>query len=144
MSELADTIVTALRDVYDPCCREREISVVDMGLLRHVSVDDEGAARVEILLTSGWCPFQLDLVERITETVEALPEVASAAVSIELSEVWSTERLSDDARRKLRFLPEPGQVADRDAYVAAHLGSPGGDPHGGADEEPQHNDGSWT
>lgn len=129
MPELTDTIVTALREVYDPCCREREISVVDMGLLRDVSVDDEGAARIEILLTSGWCPFQLDLVERISERVEALPEVASAAVSIELSEVWSTQRLSDDARRKLRFLPEPGQVADRDAYVAAHLETPGEGQH---------------
>lgn len=122
MPEPADTVVEALRGVVDPCCREREISVVDMGLLRGVSVDDSGVASIEILLTSGWCPFQLDLVERISETVEALPEVASASVSIDLSEVWSPGRMSDDARRKLRFLPEPDQVVDRDAYIAAHLG----------------------
>lgn len=122
MPEPADTVVEALRGVVDPCCREREISVVDMGLLRGVSVDKGGVARIEILLTSGWCPFQLDLVERISETVEALPEVTTASVSIELSEVWAPDRMSDDARRKLRFLPEPDQVPDRDAYVAAHLG----------------------
>src|SRR3712207_8154352 len=39
-----------------PCCREKGISVVDMGLLRSVAVHD-GHARVELLLTSGWCPL---------------------------------------------------------------------------------------
>jgi predicted TIM-barrel fold metal-dependent hydrolase len=43
-----------LSHVYDPCCREKGISVVDMGLVRSVDVD-EGHARVELLLTSGWC-----------------------------------------------------------------------------------------
>ena len=32
-------IVEALRSVYDPCCREKGISVVDMGLLRRCDVD---------------------------------------------------------------------------------------------------------
>jgi hypothetical protein len=33
---------------------------------------------------------------------------------------WTTDRLSDSARGKLRFLPDPVAVADRDAYIAAH------------------------
>lgn len=112
-------IVTALRSVADPCCRERGISVVDMGLLHDITVDG-GHARVDILLTSGWCPFQVELVDTITEAVEALPDVDGATVRIVLDEAWSTERMSDDAHRKLRFLPEPGEVGDRDRYVAAH------------------------
>ena len=38
--------VRALSGVYDPCCREKGISIVDMGLLRSVEVVD-GHARVE-------------------------------------------------------------------------------------------------
>lgn len=113
-----DSIVDALREVADPCCRERGISVVDMGLLREVAVD-QGNARIEILLTSGWCPFQVDLVAAITEAVEALPGVRQASVRVCLDEVWSAQRMAPDARRKLRFLPEPADVADRDGYVAS-------------------------
>lgn len=50
----------ALSGVYDPCCREKGISVVEMGLIRSVEVN-EGLARVELLLTSGWCPTRRQL-----------------------------------------------------------------------------------
>lgn len=116
-----EEVVAALRGVADPCCRERGISVIDMGLLQDIAVDDHGVAQVRIVLTSGWCPFQVDLLEEITAAVESVPGVESATVSIDLREAWSTERLSDDARGKLRFLPEPTEVADRDAYRARAL-----------------------
>jgi metal-sulfur cluster biosynthetic enzyme len=116
MGARADTIVDALRQVIDPCCKERGISVVDMGLIEDVDVDDHGTASVRIVLTSGWCPFQTDLLADITAAVQAVPEVADADVAITLDEPWSTTRLSDDARRKLRFLPEPGEVTDREAF----------------------------
>lgn len=112
-------IVAALEGVIDPCCRERGISVVDMGLVRDIEVAADGAVHIEILLTSGWCPFQVDLVDEIGAAVEQLPDVDAAAVSITLEEAWSTERLSDEARRKLQFLPEPGEVDDPAGYAAA-------------------------
>src|SRR6266446_4866577 len=56
MSELPMWARDALAGVYDPCCREKGISVLDMGLVRSVQVEN-GVARVELLLTSGWCPF---------------------------------------------------------------------------------------
>lgn len=114
-------VVDALREVIDPCCRERGISVVDMGLIEQVELTDDGTASVRIVLTSGWCPFQTDLLEEITAAVERLPEVGRADVTITLDQTWSTQRLSDDARRKLRFLPEPHEVADRDAFLATRL-----------------------
>jgi metal-sulfur cluster biosynthetic enzyme len=116
----ADAIVEALRGVHDPCCAERGISVVDMGLVRDVAVDED-AARVELILTSGWCPFVLDLVSQVKAAVEVLPAVGDAEVDIVWDEAWSSDRLSDDARRKLQFLPPPSAVSDRDGYVATHL-----------------------
>lgn len=54
--EVSEVILDALRTVYDPCCKEKEISVVDMGLIESVDSDRE-AAKVELVLASGWCPF---------------------------------------------------------------------------------------
>jgi metal-sulfur cluster biosynthetic enzyme len=115
----------ALSEVFDPCCREKGISVVDMGLLRSVVVSDRHA-RVELLLTSGWCPFAARVLTDVEQAVRAHPGVESCEVEIVWDEPWTTDRLTDDARRKLRFLPDPAAVADRDAYLAAH--TPGGRP----------------
>lgn len=122
-NERARRITDALREVYDPCCAERQISVVDMGLVRDVVITDDDAA-VRLILTSGWCPFVVDLVARVRERVAALPEVGEATVEVVWDEAWTTERLSPEARRKLQFLPDPATVADRDRYVAAHSPPP--------------------
>jgi metal-sulfur cluster biosynthetic enzyme len=123
MPEIDETVLDALRDVYDPCCAEKGVSVVDMGLIRSATVDG-GAARVELILTTGWCPFAARVVDDVRSRVGALPGVADAEVTVSWDEAWTTDRLSDSARRKLQFLPTPVAAGDRDAYVAAHLSSP--------------------
>jgi metal-sulfur cluster biosynthetic enzyme len=102
-------VMEALRTVYDPCCREKGLSVVDMGLVRRVDLDGD-QAKVELLLTTGWCPFAANLVGEISERVAALPGMAGSRVEIVWDEPWTTDRLSDEARRQLRFLPHPKEV----------------------------------
>jgi metal-sulfur cluster biosynthetic enzyme len=116
MAATPTRIIDALRTVYDPCCREKGISVVDMGLVREVAVDGDNAS-VQLILTTGWCPFAANLLSAITERIEALPEVGAASVEVTWDEAWTTDRLSDEARAKLRFLPDPRSVPDRNAYL---------------------------
>jgi len=110
--------VSALADVYDPCCREKGISVVDMGLLRSVTVHD-GHARVELLLTSGWCPFAAHVLTDVETAIGAQPGIDSCEVAIVWDEAWTPDRMSASATRALRFLPDPVAVGDRDAYLTA-------------------------
>lgn len=117
MADIPQRFIDALADVYDPCCREKGISVVDMGLLHNVSVAD-GHARVELLLTSGWCPFAARVLTDVRERVAALPDIRSAEVEVVWDEAWTTDRLSAGARAKLRFLPDPTAVPDKTAYLA--------------------------
>ena len=106
-----------LSDVYDPCCRDKGISVVDMGLLHRAEIDG-GAARVELMLTSGWCPFAAAVLDDIESAVRSLPGVDTATVELVWHEAWSPDRLSDSARAKLRFLPDPATVGDPASYAA--------------------------
>lgn len=119
MADIPQRFTDALAQVYDPCCREKGISVVDMGLLHRVSVTG-GHARVELLLTSGWCPFAARVLTEVRERVEELPGIDTAEVEVVWDEAWTTDRLSDGARAKLRFLPDPAAVPDRAAYLAAN------------------------
>jgi metal-sulfur cluster biosynthetic enzyme len=52
MSDVDPVITQALGGVYDPCCRDKGISVVDMGLLHRARISD-GVAHVELVLTSA-------------------------------------------------------------------------------------------
>jgi metal-sulfur cluster biosynthetic enzyme len=111
--EMADVrtaaVMEALASVYDPCCQEKGLSVVDMGLVRRVDLDGE-RPRVELVLTTGWCPFAATLVGEISEKVAAVAGTAGSTVEIVWDEPWTADRLSDKARRTLRFLPHPKEV----------------------------------
>jgi metal-sulfur cluster biosynthetic enzyme len=111
--EMADVrtaaVMEALASVYDPCCQEKGLSVVDMGLVRRVELDGE-RPRVELVLTTGWCPFAATLVGEISEKVAAVAGTVGSTVEIVWDEPWTSDRLSDKARRTLRFLPHPKEV----------------------------------
>jgi metal-sulfur cluster biosynthetic enzyme len=72
------------------------------------------------MLTSGWCPFATRLLTEIEDALAARPGVDTCQVDLTWDEAWTTDRLSASAAQKLRFLPDPASVPDRDAYVAAH------------------------
>src|SRR5215210_5098540 len=89
----AGAIVEALRDIHDPCCREKGISVVDMGLIESVDVD-AGSATVRLVLTSGWCPFAVDLLGQVRERLASLEGLEGVEVEILWDRAWSPERLA--------------------------------------------------
>ena len=97
-----EAVIGALDNCYDPCCRERKISVVDMGLIESIEIQDRGV-RIEMVLTTGWCPFASRLLEMITEEVGALSTVDSVVVDVVWDPAWTPERMSESAREKLRL-----------------------------------------
>jgi metal-sulfur cluster biosynthetic enzyme len=122
VTELAGAIVESLRSVHDPCCRDRGLSVVDMGLIRSIDTDPTNRwARVELILTTGWCPFAANVLETVQEAALAVDGVDDAEVEIVWDEPWTMDRLSPAARAQLVFLPNPAEVADRDQYVSVSL-----------------------
>jgi metal-sulfur cluster biosynthetic enzyme len=75
--------------------------------------------KIEEPLTSGWCPFATHLLGEIEDALLARPDVDTCDVEVVWDEAWTTDRLSESAVGKLRFLPDPAAVPDRDAFVAA-------------------------
>ena len=93
-------IVDALRDVYDPCCADRGVSIVDMGVVEDVRVD--GAhVDVDLVLTTGWCPFVVNMSTAIPEALTALDGVETVEVKVVWEPAWTPDRLSESARAKL-------------------------------------------
>jgi metal-sulfur cluster biosynthetic enzyme len=95
-------VIRALEECYDPCCRDRKISVVDMGLIESVEIQG-GNVSIEMVLTSGWCPFAARLLEMIKEEVGKLPVVDAVDVEVVWDPTWTPDRMSAGAREKLRL-----------------------------------------
>jgi metal-sulfur cluster biosynthetic enzyme len=95
-----DAILDVLRDVYDPCCADRGVSIVDMGVVEDVRVD--GAhVDVDLVLTTGWCPFVSSMSTAIPERLRRMEGVETVEVRTVWDPVWTTDRLSPSARDKL-------------------------------------------
>jgi metal-sulfur cluster biosynthetic enzyme len=97
-----EAVVSALDKCFDPCCRERRISVVDMGLIESIEILEK-SVRVEMVLTTGWCPFASRLLEIVEEEVGKLPGVDNVDVEVVWDPTWTPARMSEGAREKLRL-----------------------------------------
>jgi metal-sulfur cluster biosynthetic enzyme len=95
-----EDVMAALRDCYDPCCRDRAISVVDMGLIEDVRIEGRNV-HIDMLLTTGWCPFVANLYNMMEERVKQCRGVENVKVQVLWDPVWTMDRLSDSARAKL-------------------------------------------
>ena len=97
-----ETVIRSLDECYDPCCRDRKISVVDMGLIESIEIRDR-EVRIEMVLTTGWCPFVARLLDMIKEKVGNLSMVDTVDVEVVWDPTWTPERMSEEAREKLRL-----------------------------------------
>jgi metal-sulfur cluster biosynthetic enzyme len=93
-------LIDALREVYDPCCADRGISIVDMGVVEDVRLDGSHVD-VDLVLTTGWCPFVASMSSAIPDRLKCLDGVESVDVKVVWDPVWTMDRLSDSAREKL-------------------------------------------
>jgi metal-sulfur cluster biosynthetic enzyme len=109
-----ERVLAVLATCHDACCREREISVVDMGLIEAVRVDG-GRVEVDMLLTTGLCPFSVHMIGDMDRRLRELDGVEDVAVNVIWNPVWTPERLSRSAREKLTMPLPPELRRGRDA-----------------------------
>lgn len=105
-------IWNALRTVEDP---ELPVSVVDLGLIYDISVED-GTATIAMTLTYSGCPARDLIVDDVTDTAAALETIEDISVSIVYSPQWSPSRITDRGRDELTdfglAVPETGPAAE--------------------------------
>jgi len=120
----SEQVVEVLKTCYDPCCKERAVSVVELGLIQDVKVAENGRdVRVELLLTSGWCPFSTHLLQMIDQNVRAIEGVGEVDTEIVWNTVWTPERMSASAKEKLtlpmaQLLPLRQRRLEREAQAS--------------------------
>ncbi len=89
-----------LQEVLDP---EIPISLVELGLVYGVSFD-EGEATIRLTFTATACPCMEFIREDITDRLEQESWVRGVRIEEVWDPPWTTDRISDEGRRKLREL----------------------------------------
>lgn len=94
-----ESIRSALRGVIDP---ELGDNIVDLGMVRDVSVSDTGSVVVTVALTIAGCPLRGQLRRDVDAHVASLPGVSS--VEVQMGEMTAPERsaVMERARWKAR------------------------------------------
>ena len=96
---LEGAVWEALAGVQDP--EIPAVSVVDMGMVREVEVEGS-AVRVVMLPTFTGCPAVPIIKSDVAAAVERVQGVTEVQVDITFTPPWTTDRITDVGREKLR------------------------------------------
>jgi metal-sulfur cluster biosynthetic enzyme len=90
-----------LREIVDPCTAATgsNLDIVEMGLVKSVSVAD-GAAHVDMHLTTPACHMVSYFISEITERVQPLSGVETVTVETDAGLEWTEDMMSERAREK--------------------------------------------
>jgi len=89
----------ALYGVEDP---EMPISIVDLGLIYGVAVDDDGRVEVEMTLTYTGCPARDMLIHDVKRAVADVEGVEDVGVTLVWSPGWTVDMVTDRGKESLR------------------------------------------
>ena len=97
-----ERIWQALAEIPDP--EIPAISLVDLGIIGEVRVDDAGRlAHIQLLPTFVGCPAIEVMRQRIGERLTALAIADRVEVEVSFATPWTSERISDAGRERLRL-----------------------------------------
>jgi metal-sulfur cluster biosynthetic enzyme len=94
-----DVILEALKKVIDP---ELGVNIVDLGLIYDVKVNDS-AVDVTMTLTTPGCPLHTAIARGAEAAVRNVPDVEQATVNVVWDPPWTPDRMSPEARARLRW-----------------------------------------
>ncbi|HEX3928060.1 MAG TPA: metal-sulfur cluster assembly factor [Gemmatimonadales bacterium] len=96
-----DTTITAevarkaLRAVKDP---ELGLNIIDIGLVYDVTVSDQGAAHVQMTLTSPGCPAGAEIMDDVRRTLSDLDGITAVEIELVWEPYWTPERMDPRVR----------------------------------------------
>ena len=92
----------ALSDVLDP---EVGLSVVDLGLIYDLAIDDAGVARVRMTMTTPSCPAGEVMLDAVERRLSRVPGVARVLVEVTYDPPWTPDRITEAGRARLGMSP---------------------------------------
>ncbi|MFQ5941759.1 MAG: PqqD family peptide modification chaperone [Nitrososphaerales archaeon] len=92
------TVIEALKQCMDP---EVPLSVVDLGLIYGVDINDKNDVNIKMTMTTRGCPLHDTLVSDVKRYLGKVDSIGDVNVEIVWDPPWSPERMSLNAKEKI-------------------------------------------
>ena len=94
-----EQIKNSLKQCMDP---EVPLSIVDMGLIYGIDVSDNNDVNIKMTMTTKGCPLHDTMVDDVTRYAKKVPGVNNVQVDIVWDPPWSMDKMSDEAKAKMK------------------------------------------
>jgi len=100
MSQIStEQIKNSLKQCMDP---EVPLSIVDMGLIYGIDVSDNNDVNIKMTMTTKGCPLHDTMVDDVTRYTKKVPGVNNVQVDIVWDPPWTMDKMSDEAKAKMK------------------------------------------
>ena len=100
MSQVStEQIKNSLKQCMDP---EVPLSIVDMGLIYGIDVTENNDVNIKMTMTTKGCPLHDTMVDDVTRYAKKVPGVNNVQVDIVWDPPWSMDKMSDEAKAKMK------------------------------------------
>lgn len=93
-----EAIKTQIKTVFDP---EIPVDVWELGLIYGVEIEDDGAVKIIMTLTSPMCPVAGSMPMEVQEKVAGVEGVTDVDLSLVYDPMWTKDRMSEEAKLEL-------------------------------------------
>ncbi len=93
-------ILESLKQCMDP---EIPISVVDMGLIYGININQDNKVDIKMTMTTRGCPLHDTLVTDVKRYVNKVPGVSGVNVEIVWEPAWTPEKMSDEGKKLINY-----------------------------------------
>lgn len=94
-------VENSLKQCMDP---EVPLNIVEMGLIYGIDVTENNDVNIKMTMTTQGCPLHQTLVQDVTRYTKKVPGVNNVNVDIVWNPPWSMDKMSSEAKAKLRSM----------------------------------------
>ncbi|MFP4458018.1 MAG: metal-sulfur cluster assembly factor [Candidatus Zixiibacteriota bacterium] len=94
-------IVEALREVYDP---EIPVNIYDLGFIYNIDIKEKNDVDITMTLTVPGCPMHQMITKMVEQRLKEIEGIGEVKVELTFDPPWSVEKISDEAKDKLRTM----------------------------------------
>jgi FeS assembly SUF system protein len=98
LREVGEMIVESLKTVYDP---EIPVDIYELGLIYGVELDEAGAAKIRMTLTTPMCPAAEELPPEVESKARSVAGVTSVTLDLVWDPPWTPAMMSEAAKLEL-------------------------------------------
>jgi metal-sulfur cluster biosynthetic enzyme len=90
-------VVHTLNAIRDP---ELDLSIIELGLIRRITVDSAASIVVEMLLTTPECPYAQSISSDVLNSLELIPGAGRIDLRVDPNQRWDPSLLTGSALEK--------------------------------------------